>query len=134
MDNEALQKQNADLLVALRQAYEAVQQFKGKWLALPNFGQRLNREIRQGMSEAVGIIVNLDAVGGPLDLNRAPAANAVAVPQSRDKDWGATWDAVFKALDPYTIGSGTRGEFNAAVNDVVVAVMANMAPATSENI
>jgi hypothetical protein len=72
---------------SLEKAASVLQQFKNDWMRVPNFAMRLNKEIRQAISMAISPIVNLDAVGGPLDLTRLPATTA---PAQQDSDWTAS--------------------------------------------
>lgn len=53
---------------ALKNAAAALQQFKWDWMAVPSFAHRVNKHTRDAISRAIGPLVNLDAVGGPLDL------------------------------------------------------------------
>ena len=54
---------------ALEKAAAALQQFKRDWMAVPAFADRVNKSTRDAISRAIGPLVNLDAVGGPLDLS-----------------------------------------------------------------
>lgn len=55
---------------ALEKVAEALQQFKRDWMAVPVFSDRVNKSTRDAISRAIGPLVNLDAVGGPLDLSK----------------------------------------------------------------
>lgn len=55
---------------ALEKVAEALQQFKRDWMAVPVFADRVNKSTRDAISRAIGPLVNLDAVGGPLDLSK----------------------------------------------------------------
>lgn len=54
----------------LEKLAEALQQFKRDWMAVPTFADRVNKSTRDAISRAIGPLVNLDAVGGPLDLSK----------------------------------------------------------------
>ena len=56
---------------ALEKAAAALQQFKRDWMAVPAFADRVNKHTRDAISRAIGPLVNLDAVGGPLDLSKS---------------------------------------------------------------
>jgi hypothetical protein len=62
----------------LRQVYAALQQFKRDWQRVPYFADRVNKATRVAISEALSPIVNLDAVGGPLDQIPAEGAAPTA--------------------------------------------------------
>lgn len=57
-------------------AAAAVQEFKRDWQRVPYFANRVNKEVREAIATALSHIVNLDAVGGPLDIDRAAAKGA----------------------------------------------------------
>jgi uncharacterized iron-regulated protein len=59
-------KRIADLEARLDETYKTLQQFKQRWTSKPRL-TKLNAKELQAISEAISPIVNLDAVGRPLD-------------------------------------------------------------------
>lgn len=62
----------------LQRAAAVIQQFKRDWQQVPYFADRVNKATRLAISAALSQIVNLDAVGGPLDMSHAPDATLAA--------------------------------------------------------
>lgn len=89
-------------LDGLQKAADALQQFKRDWQRVPYFADRVNKATREAISMAIGPIVNLDAVGGPLDMSKyaapAPAPDEPADPM----DWPLPCDV--------KVGCGTHGK------------------------
>lgn len=50
-------------------AHAVLQQFKTDWMKVPYFADRVNKATREAISMAIAPIVNLDAVGCPLDVS-----------------------------------------------------------------
>lgn len=44
----------------------ALSEFRRQLFAVPSFGNRLNKDTRRKLTEAHSVVLNLDAVGGPL--------------------------------------------------------------------
>lgn len=80
--DEALSKQVKDAAQRLQKAADILQQFKHDWMRVPYFADRVNKATRDAISAAIAPIVNLDAVGNPLD---ADAIRALAAKNGEGK-------------------------------------------------
>lgn len=78
----ALEARTEGMQLALHQAAQALQQFRRDWQQVPQFGDRVNRATREAIGAALSPLVNLDAVGGPLDLARHAPPDAGERPDS----------------------------------------------------
>lgn len=70
---------SGELLDGLQEAATALQKFKADWMRVPHFADRVNKTTRNAISMAIGPMVNLDAVGGPLDLSKYARPAAVGL-------------------------------------------------------